>query len=224
MHPRIRRTAHPKTPTDPRADNLHADGLTQRAIRSGIEWSSSSDPSHSPDTANALTSPVRVTRRFANTTERGLAATEMLTEMMLCEELFHTPTGVAFADFIAEGHRETWPIRSKRPRRALKPREASVTHSTNSMISAMLPLSAPYSRYLSLAAALLFLAVTVASGGHASAAADETEARALFTKFVAAQNAHNAGAVKAILWRSPLVSRNTTKAHGISNPTCRNFA
>ena len=37
----------------------------------------------------------------------------MINEMMLCEELFHTPTGVAFADFITDGHRETWPIRSK---------------------------------------------------------------------------------------------------------------
>jgi hypothetical protein len=63
----------------------------------------------------------------------------------------------------------------------------------------MSPLSAPHNRYLSLAAALLFLALTVASGGHASAAANETEARALFTKFVAAQNAHNAGDVKAML-------------------------
>ena len=36
----------------------------------------------------------------------------MLNEMVLCEELFHTPSGVAFADFITEGHRETWPIRS----------------------------------------------------------------------------------------------------------------
>jgi hypothetical protein len=67
-----------------------------------------------PGYCDALTSPVRVTRRFANTTERGLAATEMLTEMMLCEELFHTPTGVAFADFVTDSHRETWPIRSKR--------------------------------------------------------------------------------------------------------------
>jgi hypothetical protein len=33
---------------------------------------------------------------------------------MLCEELFHTSSGVAYADFIANGHRETWPIRSKR--------------------------------------------------------------------------------------------------------------
>src|SRR5262249_1433981 len=38
----------------------------------------------------------------------------MLNEMVLCEELFYTPSGVAFADFITEGHRETWPIRSKR--------------------------------------------------------------------------------------------------------------
>ena len=37
----------------------------------------------------------------------------MFNEMMLCEELFHTPTGVAFADLIMDGHRETWPIRSK---------------------------------------------------------------------------------------------------------------
>jgi hypothetical protein len=37
----------------------------------------------------------------------------MFNEMMLCEELFHTPSGVAFAEFITDGHRETWPIRSK---------------------------------------------------------------------------------------------------------------
>lgn len=39
---------------------------------------------------------------------------DLLNYLMLCEELFHTPTGVAFADFITEGRRETWPIRSKR--------------------------------------------------------------------------------------------------------------
>ena len=38
----------------------------------------------------------------------------MLEEMTLCEEVFHTASGVAFADFITDGHRETWPIRSKR--------------------------------------------------------------------------------------------------------------
>jgi hypothetical protein len=37
----------------------------------------------------------------------------MLNDMVLCEELFHAPGGAAFADFITEGHRETWPIRSK---------------------------------------------------------------------------------------------------------------
>ena len=34
----------------------------------------------------------------------------MLNEMVLCEELFHTPSGVAFADFITEGHREPGPF------------------------------------------------------------------------------------------------------------------
>ena len=78
-----------------------------------------------------------------------------------------------------------------------------MTHSTSSMIPAMLRLPALYRRYLWVPAALLFLAVTVASGGHASAAADGTEARALFTRFVAAQNAHNADDVRAMLWNSP---------------------
>jgi len=31
-----------------------------------------------------------------------------------CGELFHTATGTAFADLLVDGHRETWPIRSKR--------------------------------------------------------------------------------------------------------------
>ncbi|WP_258608425.1 YybH family protein [Mesorhizobium sp. AR10] len=78
-----------------------------------------------------------------------------------------------------------------------------MTHSINSMISVMLRLSAPGRRYLRVPAALLFLVVVVASGGHASAAADETEARALFKRFVAAQNAHNADDVRAMLWNSP---------------------
>jgi hypothetical protein len=37
----------------------------------------------------------------------------MLGQMTLCEEVFHTPTGVAFADLVRDGHRETWAIRSK---------------------------------------------------------------------------------------------------------------
>ena len=38
----------------------------------------------------------------------------MLNDRTLCEELFHTASGIAYADFISDGHRETWPIRSKR--------------------------------------------------------------------------------------------------------------
>jgi hypothetical protein len=52
-------------------------------------------------------------------------------------------------------------------------------------------------------AALCFVTMTIASGGPASAAPNEAEARAFFTKFVAAQNAHNASDVKAMLWNSP---------------------
>jgi hypothetical protein len=39
---------------------------------------------------------------------------EMLTQIAACCELFHTATGTAFADLLIDGHRETWPIRSKR--------------------------------------------------------------------------------------------------------------
>jgi hypothetical protein len=51
--------------------------------------------------------------------------------------------------------------------------------------------------------AVLLVIMTVASGGPARAAANETEARAFFTKFVAAQNSHNAGDVRSMLWNSP---------------------
>ena len=44
----------------------------------------------------------------------------MLDQIMFCEELFHTLSGVAFADFITDGHRETWPIRSKHFRNWLR--------------------------------------------------------------------------------------------------------
>src|SRR5262249_48886974 len=44
----------------------------------------------------------------------------MLDNTPVCEELFHTASGVAFADFVTDGHRETWPIRSKRFRTWLR--------------------------------------------------------------------------------------------------------
>ena len=51
----------------------------------------------------------------------------MLDQIMFCEELFHTLSGVAFADFITDGHRETWPIRSKRFRGWLRRRYYEAT-------------------------------------------------------------------------------------------------
>ena len=42
-------------------------------------------------------------------------------------ELFHTATGIAFADLLIDGHRETWPIRSKRFRAWLRRRHYEAT-------------------------------------------------------------------------------------------------
>src|SRR5262245_6733216 len=44
----------------------------------------------------------------------------MLTQIGACSDLFHTAAGIAFADIMIDGHRETWPIRSKRFRAWLR--------------------------------------------------------------------------------------------------------
>jgi hypothetical protein len=51
----------------------------------------------------------------------------MLNDIMRCDELFHTSTGTAFADVLVDGHRETWPIRSKRFRGWLRRRYYEAT-------------------------------------------------------------------------------------------------
>jgi hypothetical protein len=78
-----------------------------------------------------------------------------------------------------------------------------MTHYINVAIAAMLRQFGRSMRYPSVRAALLLIIITVASGGPASAAGNEAEARAFFTKFVAAQNSHNADDVKSMLWNSP---------------------
>jgi alkanesulfonate monooxygenase SsuD/methylene tetrahydromethanopterin reductase-like flavin-dependent oxidoreductase (luciferase family) len=77
-----------------------------------------------------------------------------------------------------------------------------MTSSMDSMIFAVLRQSARI-RYRSVKAAFLFAIMTIALGAHGSAATNEAEARALFTKFVAAQNAHSVSGVKSMLWNSP---------------------
>jgi len=65
---------------------------------------------------------------------------------------------------------------------------------------------------------LLALAIaTFASNAPASANADDAEIRAFFTKFVAAQNAHDLNAVKSMLWNSPdmLFFSRGTEARGV---------
>src|SRR5262245_55582132 len=51
----------------------------------------------------------------------------MLNDIMRCDDLFHTAAGTAFADIIVDGHRETWPIRSKRFRGWLRRRYYQAT-------------------------------------------------------------------------------------------------
>src|SRR3981081_1941889 len=43
-----------------------------------------------------------------------IMAADMLIKLALAGGLFHTSIGTAFADLPINGHRETWPIRSKR--------------------------------------------------------------------------------------------------------------
>src|SRR5262245_6962722 len=53
----------------------------------------------------------------------------MLTKIWACGELFHTAVGTAYADLLVDGHRETWPIRSKRFRGWLRRRYYEATGS-----------------------------------------------------------------------------------------------
>jgi hypothetical protein len=53
----------------------------------------------------------------------------MLTQIAACSGLFHTATGTAYADLLVDGHRETWPIRSKRFRGWLRRRYYDATGS-----------------------------------------------------------------------------------------------
>jgi hypothetical protein len=79
-------------------------------------------------------------------------------------------------------------------------REVRMTTSMNSMIFGV-PRQPARVRFLG--AAFLCVIMTAAFGAHASDTTNETDARDLFTKFVAAQNAHSVSDVKATLWNSP---------------------
>jgi hypothetical protein len=81
--------------------------------------------------------------------------------------------------------------------------EANMAGSVISVSSMILRQSARHIRYRLVGAALLLAVMAIVPAGHVAAAADETEARAFFARFVAAQNAHNASDVRAMLWNSP---------------------
>lgn len=44
---------------------------------------------------------------------RGSTQADILLDLALAAELFHTPNGIGYADIDINGHRETWPIRNK---------------------------------------------------------------------------------------------------------------
>jgi hypothetical protein len=76
----------------------------------------------------------------------------------------------------------------------------------NSAIVSILRQIARSMCHLSASAVLFLVIMTVAWGGPVSAAANETEARTFFAKFVAAQNAHNADDVKAMCGSARLLT------------------
>ena len=61
--------------------------------------------------------PIKIARAWAR---RGTGPSDMLIDIARPVDLFHTAIGTAFADITVEGHRETWPIRSKRFRSFLR--------------------------------------------------------------------------------------------------------
>src|SRR5436189_1011798 len=69
----------------------------------------------------------KLTLRPRTAKRRPKRPSHMLTGIALCEELFHTVIGTAFADITVDGHRETWPIRSKRFRGWLRRRYYQAT-------------------------------------------------------------------------------------------------
>jgi hypothetical protein len=50
-----------------------------------------------------------------DTSGRSPTQADQLIELSAAVDLFHAPDGTAFADIDINGHRETWPIRSKIP-------------------------------------------------------------------------------------------------------------
>ena len=58
---------------------------------------------------------------------RGPTQADILIDLAQTAELFHAPDGTGFADLDINGHRETWPIRSKGLRRWLARRFFEVT-------------------------------------------------------------------------------------------------
>ena len=71
------------------------------------------------------------------------ANTDSLIKIGLEADLFHSPDGTGFADLQVNGHRETWPIRSKGFRRWLGKRYFELTRSALNVIEARAQFEGP---------------------------------------------------------------------------------
>jgi hypothetical protein len=73
----------------------------------------------------------------------------MLIPSGVSAEFFHTPAGVGFVDLLVEGHRETWPVRSKRFRTLLRRwhYEATRTAPTAGAIRSLLDLLEAHAQF-----------------------------------------------------------------------------
>jgi hypothetical protein len=54
-----------------------------------------------------------ISEQSGEAVERGQTQADQLVELAAVAELFHAPDGTGFADVEVNGHRETWPVRSK---------------------------------------------------------------------------------------------------------------
>jgi hypothetical protein len=57
-----------------------------------------------------------------------VSGTDVLLNVATAARLFHASDGTGFADLIIDGHRETWPLRSKRFHAAACPPQATAAH------------------------------------------------------------------------------------------------
>ena len=76
--------------------------------------------------------------RRARLGRRGPTQADILIDLAGGAELFHAPDGTAFADLDINGHRETWPVRSKGFKRWLARQYVEATQDAASLAKTLI--------------------------------------------------------------------------------------